>query len=124
MSKQLFKLEPKINILLEIIKCFGIDNLNEEKTFSRDILIKIDSVNKIKQLHLKKYYLPCKSKIYLNNLNEKKIITILRHFLKFFNYTLKSKEKYINKKKIIIYRIENNEINNTIILEDKKTVYF
>ena len=48
---------------------------------------------------LQKYYIPCKSKKYLNQLNEKKCITILRQFLKIHNHTLNSKERYIKGKK-------------------------
>ena len=59
----------------------------------------MNSVEKLKLLKLDKYYLPCKAKIYLLNINEKRAITILRHFLKVFNYKLYSTEKYINKKK-------------------------
>lgn len=126
MSSQLFKLIPKINILYDILRCFGLKELNDKKYFSRDDLIKMDSVNKIKLLKLDKYYLPCKAKIYLYNLNEKKLITILRHFLRVFNYKLFSTEKYINKKKIIIYHIiEKKNIDYyPIILEDNKTIYF
>lgn len=126
MTQQLFKLLPKFTVLLDVLNCFGLESLHEKKFFSRDDLVKINSVNKIQTLKLDKYYLPCKAKIYLYNLNEKKIITILRHFLKIFNYKLVSKEKYINKKKIIVYNIiENANINNEpIILEDNKIIYF
>ena len=126
MSSQLFKLIPKINILYDILRCFGLKELNDKKYFSRDDLIKMNSVNKLKLLKLDKYYLPCKAKIYLYNINEKKIITILRHFLRVFNYKLFSTEKYINKKKIIIYHIiEKKNIDYyPIILEDNKTIYF
>ena len=86
MSSQLFKLIPKINILYDILKCFGLKELNDKKYFSRDDLIKMNSVEKLKLLKLDKYYLPCKAKIYLLNINEKRAITILRHFLKVFNY--------------------------------------
>ena len=126
MNNQLFKIIPKINVLLDIIKCFGLNNLDEKKYFSKDDLSKINSVDKIKHLNLEKYYLPCKSKIYINNLNNKKIITILRQFLKLYKYKLLSREKYINKKKIIIYYIiKLSEINyKPIILQDNKTIYF
>ena len=126
MTKQLFKLIPKLNFLLELLHCYGLQNLEEQKYFSRDDLVKLNSVNKIKLLNLYKYYLPCKAKIYLYNLNEKKLITILRHFLKQFNYKLLSKEKYINKKKIIIYHIIKNTTlcYEPIILEDNKIIYF
>ena len=41
----------------------------------------------------------------LNNLNEKKSVTILRQILKLFKYNLKSTEKYIQGEKMIEYNI-------------------
>ena len=41
------------------------------------------------------YYLPCKKKIYLNDHDFEKCITILRQCIKLYNYKLVSKEKYI-----------------------------
>ena len=64
----------------------------------------IDKMNNIKE-KLQIYYLPCKSKVYLKDLNEKKCITILRQFLKHIDYNLKLKEKYIKGKKIYLYYI-------------------
>ena len=54
---------------------------------------------------LVRYYIPCKAKKYLTDLNEKKCITILRQFLKIQNYTLMSKDKYIDGKKILFYQV-------------------
>ena len=54
---------------------------------------------------LLRYYIPCKAKKYLTDLNEKKCITILRQFLKMQNHTLMSKEKYVNGKKILFYQV-------------------
>ena len=48
---------------------------------------------------LSNYYLPCKSKVYLNEITNKKCITIFRQFIKVHGYTLISKERYINRKK-------------------------
>ena len=58
-----------------------------------------------------KYYIPCKSKIYLVELNEKKCITILRQFLKVNNYTLISKEKYIKGNKQLFYQVIPQQID-------------
>ena len=52
-------------------------------------------MNKLKN-RLEVYYIPCKSKIYLNDIDEAKCITILRQFLKYMDYNLKLKEKYVN----------------------------
>ena len=71
---------------------------------------------------LKKYYLPCKSKLYLLSLNEKKCITILRQLLKVHNYTLMSKEKYIKGKKSLFYQVIPLQIDMTIKERNSKVI--
>jgi hypothetical protein len=62
--------------------------------------------------------LPCKARTYLNDLNEKNIVTILRQILKHFNYNIISKEKYLRGEKFILYNI----IANTDVQEDEHNV--
>ena len=104
---QLFKKKPTIELLNELLIIYGISNLDDSKFFSRKELDKNDSLEKFKKIipRLNEYYLPCKQKVYLININTKKMITILRQFLKLFNYYLFSKEKYIKNEKIIVYQI-------------------
>ena len=128
MKDQIFKNIPTEEIINEVLKCFGLENINDKKYFSRNDLKKIktiENINKIKN-NLLKFYLPCKSKIYLNNLTEKKTITILRHFIKYSQYKLNSKEIYMNKSKIIIYQLiqKDNFEYKPLILEDNKTIFF
>ena len=59
---------------------------------------------------LKKYYLKCKHKKYLENLNEKKIVTIFRQLLKLYDYTISAVEKYDNGNKYLLYIIMKNNI--------------
>ena len=49
--------------------------------------------------------MPCKKKKYLQNLTEKKIITLLRQFIKCYDYVLYSKEKYIQGEKYLTYQL-------------------
>lgn len=58
---------------------------------------------------LKKYYLKCKHEKYLEELNEKKIITILRQLLRIYNFTINSIEKYDNGEKYLLYIIEKKK---------------
>lgn len=55
---------------------------------------------------LKKYYLKCKHKKYLENLNEKKVITIFRQILRPFDFTINAVEKYNNGEKYLLYILE------------------
>ena len=42
-------------------------------------------------------------------MNEKRAITVLCQFLKLFDYKLNRKEKIVNKKKIIYYKLQKLE---------------
>ena len=58
----------------------------------------IDKMQKLSP-ELKKYYLPCKAKTYLNELTNNSVMTILRQILRPHNYAIISREKYINREK-------------------------
>ena len=117
MKSQLFRRNPDRYIISDLIDIFKIDSLdNEEFNFTKQDILNSDIIEKIIELKEKLliYYIPCKAKKYLENINEKRCITILRQFLKYIEYNLMMKEKYINgvknyryfiicnKKKIII----------------------
>lgn len=109
MSKknQLFRITPDTTIVQSILDSFGLDDLEDTRFFTKENMIEIDTVKKMNQLKetLESYYLPCKSKEYLNNITEKRCITILRQFIKIFNYKCIGIEKSIKGKKCITYRL-------------------
>jgi hypothetical protein len=104
---QLFKKNPHPELFSKIIKSLGIDEYKEDFSFRKKDLISLNTVEKIKALdhELRECYFPCKSKLYLDNLNETKCITIIRQFLRQFGYNLISKEKYLNGEKFIVYSL-------------------
>ena len=125
MSKdQLFKKYPSNKLFIEILNSFGLKGLDDKRSFSRrdlKILNTVDKINNLKN-ELDSCYLPCKSRTYLNDLNEKNVITILRQILKTKNYTINSREKYMKGSKFIIYslcKLEHKEYKP--ILEDDDT---
>jgi hypothetical protein len=75
---------------------------------------------------LKKYYLKCKHNKYLENLNEKKIITILRQILKPYDYVINAIEKYSNKEKYLLYILEKKKLinNNYYLKKINSTIMF
>ena len=115
-KNQLFKKIPYKDMLSKILACFDITDLENGKiTFCRKDIIHLNSVQKLNKIkdELKEYYLQCKARTYLNDLNEKNIVTILRQVLKNFNYNVVSKEKYLRGEKYILYNILlNNEIED------------
>ena len=104
---QIFKKYPSNSLFHEILNAFGLKDLDDNRSFSRRDLKILKTVEKIKLLkaQLDECYLPCKSRTYLNDLNEKNVITILRQVLKTKQYTITSREKYMKGCKFIIYSI-------------------
>ena len=114
-SNQLFRIIPDRNIIIELLNLFGIQDFNDKRYFTKQDMNDLKIIKNITLLidKLNEYYLPCKSKIFLNNLNENRCITILRQFLKTHNYTIKTKKKLLKGKHFTIYSIDS--INEKII---------
>ena len=114
MKDQLFKNKPDLNLVTDIIKLFGLLNINDINLFTRQNLIDLNTMDKLYEYipKLKEYYLPCKAKIYLSDLNEKKCITILRQLLKQYNYNILTKEKTIKSVKYNFYQIIQHSTKN------------
>ena len=111
---QLFNKKPTEDVISCLLVCFGLENLEDPKIFTKKDLKEINTIREIEKLipELQEFYLPCKRKKYLTELTYKKIITILRQFIKCYDYVLYSKEKYIQGEKYLTYQMMS---------EDKKT---
>lgn len=123
-KNQLFKVSPNIEITEKILENFGIKGLDDNHSFTRENLSDLSTVESMNEMHdeLLRYYIPCKAKKYLIDLNEKKCITILRQFLKMQNHTLMSKEKYVNGKKILFYQVIPLQIDMKTNRDSEKVV--
>lgn len=104
---QLFKKNPSNELFLKVLNSFGLQSLDDKRSFSRKDLKYIKTVENINTLksELADCYLPCKARTYLTSLNEKNVITVLRQILKTKNYTISSREKYMKGCKFIIYNL-------------------
>jgi hypothetical protein len=122
---QLFCKKPNSSILEKVLECFNIKNLQDNKSFTRKNLKDMNTVTQLEKIiaDLNEYYIPCKSKKYLTDLDEKKAITILRQIVKCFNYFLFSKEKYIKGEKNITYQIMPNNKKDILRLKKKDEKY-
>ena len=112
MKSQLFRRNPDRYIISLLLEIFNIESLdNENFYFTKQDISKLNINEKMIDIKDKLliYYLPCKAKIYLSDINEKKCITILRQFLKYIDYNLNLKEKYINGNKSYLYYIKCNK---------------
>lgn len=114
---QLFKASIPEDFFLKVCICYGIKNFEDEYYFSKTDLIKLGTVSSLLKYkeELMQYYLPCKAKLYLIELNESKAITILRQLLRLFNKILLSKQKYIKQKKTTLYYISNINDSHFVI---------
>ena len=97
------------NIFINLFDIELDDNISYN--FSKNTIITRNIISKIEKYieEIKKYYIICKQKIYLENLNEKKVITLLRQLLRTNSFELKSKEKYDNGQKYLLYTIKKKK---------------
>lgn len=126
---QLFNKPMGEDVLLQIMACFGLSGLNDRKSFKKQDLVAFKTVQKIEAIKgtLQEYYLPCKFKLYLEDVSEKKAITMLRQVLRLFDYHILSRERNINNKKIIFYTLQSDREleNSTNIRQDvNRILYF
>ena len=112
---QLFKNRPNRNFVINLLNLYGIDDFDDNRFFTKKNLEALNTVDKLNEIRdeITKYYIPCKAKTYLKNIDINRSIVILRQFLKCYGYTLFSKEKFIKGEKNTIYKIVaiDKEIN-------------
>ena len=106
-KSQLFKIIPDLKIIQNILEAFGLDNLEDTRLFTKNHMNDMNTIEKINKLQdkLKEFYFPCKSKIYLKNIDDKKCITLLRQFVKIYNNKCICMEKSIKGEKTMTYRL-------------------
>jgi len=120
---QLFGKAIPREVMQQLLDCFGLTNLDDKHTFKKQDLIFLGTVLKLNTLRpmLEDYYLPCKAKLYLDEMTEKKSITVLRQILRLFKYHITSKERNINTKKIIFYSLTSDqELENVINMKSQQ----
>jgi hypothetical protein len=116
-KNQLFQIIPSFNFVKSILKILMNTESELPKIiyfeFSKKYLINKNIKEKFIEIlpDLKKIYLKCKHEKYLENLNEKKIVTIIRQLIRPYNYSIKTKEKYDNGKKYLLYILKINNIS-------------
>lgn len=99
-----FRQSPPLDLILQMLSCYSLRSLYDSTWFSK-ITIDVSGLELLIPL-LEPYYLPCKSKQYLYNINPLRSITILRQILKVYNFSLTSTEKTIGNKKSTLYQIK------------------
>jgi hypothetical protein len=111
---QLFKDIPPIELVVKVVQCFGFEDLDDKGCICKKYFGTMNVIGNLQILlpELRKYYLPCKARAYLNDLTNNSVMTILRQLLRPHHYIIVSREKYVNREKLINYNLLNkNEIN-------------
>jgi hypothetical protein len=102
---QLFIKKPSIDLIMKLMVHFDLQSI---VAFSQKTIVQNNILIKIKPIldELGEYYLPCKKRVYIDNITPKKLITVIKQCLKLYDYKLISQEKYISGCKHIIYRLD------------------
>ena len=116
----MFKNYPNEEFVINLLNIYGIKDFSDNHYFTKKDLEELNTIDNLNQLKdkLASYYIPCKAKLYVNNIDHKRAITILRQFLKTQNYTLSSKEKYIKGIKYNTYTVVS--ITNNLNINKNK----
>ncbi len=112
-KEQLFKNIPTKEFVEDVLKLFIPNGFQDSYyQFSRKMITEKNIIEKLNLLmpQLKNHYMNCKHKKYLENLDPKKCVTILRQLLRLYEYRVISMEKYHNGQKFLLYKIEKIEI--------------
>jgi hypothetical protein len=113
-KNQLFRQIPPPELCTKVLHTFGLRGFTDATYFSRKDLHSMQCVELLTELkdELGEYYLPCKARTYLNDLNSKNVITVLRQVARLYGYSVQSREKYIKGDKFIIYQVvpSNNQV--------------
>ena len=104
---QLFRIMPDRSFVISLLNLYGIEDFSDTRYFTKGNLETLNTIEELNKLNekLENYYIPCKAKIYLEEITISRSIVILRQFLKCHGYTLFSKEKFIKANKQTIYKI-------------------
>lgn len=104
---QLFVKHVDEEMLGLVLKCFNLRGLNDHRLFCKYDMAELGTVQKLQEIKdkLSAYYIPCKARLYLENMTEKRAVTVLKQLLRLHSYKLWSKEKNHNHKKIIFYQL-------------------
>ncbi len=112
-KEQLFKKIPSYEFVEDILKLFIPNGFQDSYyQFSRKMITDKNVIEKLNLLvpQFKEYYMNCKHKKYLENIDPKKSVTILRQLLRIYDYRVVSMEKYHNGQKFLLYKIEKIEV--------------
>jgi hypothetical protein len=111
-TRKLFRKNPPKEFVNEILVHLKLQGLSDRRWFTRDEL-HMDSIDEWLPL-LEPYYIPCKAKRFLTDVDSSRIITVLRHILHPLGYDLKTQEKMYKMQKVTMYQIFTQEMTHDL----------
>jgi hypothetical protein len=107
-DKRLFRKVPSREFVDDILVHLKLQGLTDKRWFTRDEL-NLDGIDEWLPL-LEPYYLPCKAKRFLNDMDSSRVITILRHILHPIGFELRTQEKMYKMQKTTMYQLYSEEV--------------
>ena len=73
-KNQLFRVLPDIEIIKILLESVGLSSLEDTNFFTKETIKELNTIEKFNEIKdkLESYYLPCKSKVYLTAITDKK----------------------------------------------------
>lgn len=104
---QLFNEKPSLELVNKLVSKFGLTDINDSTEFTTLDMDRVNTLVNFKTIEsdIKDAYIPCKRGKYASTFTNKSLITILRQFVKVYDRDLFSKEKFINGRKFLVYKI-------------------
>jgi hypothetical protein len=101
---KLFRRDPPREFVETILQRLGFQGFNDLRWFRRDDLRQ----ERLEELlpELEAYYLPCKAVRFLHTWSDHTLLTILRHILRVYEYTLYAEERVSGGEKQTVYQIQ------------------
>jgi hypothetical protein len=109
---QVIRYKPDTDLIIELVKCFGLEGLNDTSKISKYSMQDNNTIEQIIEMipTLMIYMYPCKAKYFLTDIKSyTRCITLLKHFLIKTPYKIIKSEKIINNelkaRKVIYYSL-------------------
>ena len=120
---QLFAHRPPLELVNKMLPKFGVKNIDDNTTeFTVLDMAQLNTLGAVLAYEdeIKDCYIPCKRDKYVNELDDKALITVLRQFLKMQDHDLQSREKFIRGTKYLVYHVITKQ-EKDFIKKSKKT---
>ena len=115
---KLFRAHPPRDLVEDILKTANLHGLDDATLFSKSCINLSKFEDYIPQLE--PYYVPCKAREFLYNINSSRAITIMRQIIAAYSYKLKTQEKTYGGVKGIwyqIYSLKSSHLEQEVLVE-------